>query len=85
MYFAPVDSGLYQFRVTIDGTVYSAVGTFTAGSENVIGLGSGYVGGTLYHLSLAIKPEKTLAIYGYQADNGIGAEWTSYSIMFREI
>lgn len=85
MYFIPTDSGLYQFRVTIGSTVFSAVGTYVSGMENVISLGPGYVSGTLYQLALAIKQDKTMAVYGYQHDNGLGNEWTTFDIWFRQI
>lgn len=85
LYFAPVDGRLYQFRVLIGSTYFFAVSSFVANHENVVGLGPGYVDGTLYHLALAIKADKSVAVYGYQADNGLGAEWTTFDIMFREI
>lgn len=85
IYFAPVDGRLYQFRVLIGSTYFFAVSSFVANHENVVGLGPGYVDGTLYHLALAIKADKSVAVYGHQADNGLGAEWTTFDIMFREI
>ena len=85
MHFVPVEGRLYQFRVLIGNTYFFAVSSFRANYENVVSVGPGYVNGTLYHLALAIKADKSVVVYGYQADNGTGSEWNTFEIMFREI